>query len=192
MGLRAAARVSFTVETTVLPSFALPRGSCKWEGPSSGMTHFSTTNGSNFHEWEAASPEILLVGFIRVYSGYSWFKNIWAGWGGRSGSTPSVFDIWAMRDDGPAPRILECLGEFLERGTADRGAQQGLQLGGIGDQLDFFAQTLRNSIESNFQGFEDSGSVGSDESLLTAFFAAFLATFLTAFLTTFLAELFGE
>jgi hypothetical protein len=32
MGLRAAARVSFTVETTVLPSFALPRGSCKWEG----------------------------------------------------------------------------------------------------------------------------------------------------------------
>ncbi len=27
-----AARVSFTVETTVLPSFALPRGSCKWEG----------------------------------------------------------------------------------------------------------------------------------------------------------------
>ena len=31
-GLRAAARVSFTVETTVLPSFALPRGSCKWEG----------------------------------------------------------------------------------------------------------------------------------------------------------------
>jgi hypothetical protein len=47
------------------------------------MTHFSTTNGSNFHEWEAASPEILLVGFIRVYSGYSWFKNIWAGWGAR-------------------------------------------------------------------------------------------------------------
>ena len=32
MGLRAAARVFFTVETTVLPSFALPRGSFKWEG----------------------------------------------------------------------------------------------------------------------------------------------------------------
>jgi membrane-associated phospholipid phosphatase len=41
---------------------------------------FSTTNGSNFHEWEAALPEILLVGFIRVYSGYSWFKDIRAGW----------------------------------------------------------------------------------------------------------------
>ena len=74
------------------------------------------------------------------------------------------------------PKILDRLGEFLERGTADRGAVQGLQLGGIGDQLDFFAQTLRNSIESDFQGFEDSGLVGSDE----------------AFLTTFLAELVGE
>jgi hypothetical protein len=31
-GVHAAARVSFTVETTVLPSFALPRGTCKWEG----------------------------------------------------------------------------------------------------------------------------------------------------------------
>jgi hypothetical protein len=76
---------------------ALPRGSCKCEGPSSGMTHFSTTNGSNFHEWEAASPEILLVGFIRVYSGYSWFKNIWAGWGGRRGL---VIDEMAIGGDG--------------------------------------------------------------------------------------------
>ena len=78
------------------------------------------------------------------------------------------------------PKILDRFRELFERGTADRGTVQGLQLGGIGDQFDFFAQALRNSIESDFQGFEDSGLVGSDE--------AFLATFLTAFL----AELFGE
>jgi len=42
--------------------------------------HYSTTNCSNFHEWEAASTQILLAGFIRVHSGYSWFKDIWAGW----------------------------------------------------------------------------------------------------------------
>ena len=46
-------------------------------------THFSTTNGSNFHERGAASPENLLVDFIRVHSGYSWFKDIRAGWGAR-------------------------------------------------------------------------------------------------------------
>ena len=63
---------------------ALPRGACKWEGPSSGMTHFSTTNGSNFHERGAASPENLLVDFIRVHSGYSWFKDIRAGRGSAS------------------------------------------------------------------------------------------------------------
>jgi len=28
----------------------------------------------------AASPENLLVGFIRVHSFHSWFKNIRAGW----------------------------------------------------------------------------------------------------------------
>jgi hypothetical protein len=44
MGLRAAARVSFTVETTVLPSFALPRGSCKWEGFVLVLCAFSTAN----------------------------------------------------------------------------------------------------------------------------------------------------
>ena len=49
---------------------------------------------------------------------------------------------WAMPEGGP-PRILERWGEFLERGTADGGAKHGLQLGGIGDQLDSFAQALR-------------------------------------------------
>jgi hypothetical protein len=79
MGVRAAARVSFTVQTTVFPSFALRAGRVSGRA-SSSYCAFSTTNGSNFHEWGAASPEILLVGFIRVYSGYSWFKNIRAGW----------------------------------------------------------------------------------------------------------------
>jgi len=32
------------------------------------MSIFSTTNCSNFHEWETAAPENLLVGFIRVHS----------------------------------------------------------------------------------------------------------------------------
>jgi hypothetical protein len=81
-------------------------------------------------------------------------------------------------------QCLEFGHEGFEVGTADRGTVQGLQLGGIGDQLDFFAQAFRNSIESDFQGFEDSGLVGSDE--------AFLATLLTAFADAFLAELLGE
>ena len=33
-------------------------------------THYSTTNCTNFHEWGAASPQILLAGFIRVHAGY--------------------------------------------------------------------------------------------------------------------------
>ena len=37
------------------------------------------------------------------------------------------------------PMILDRFRELFERGTADRGTVQGLQLGGIGDQLDFFA-----------------------------------------------------
>jgi hypothetical protein len=43
-------------------------------------THYSTTNCTNFHEWGAASPQILLAGFIRVHAGYLWFKDIRAGW----------------------------------------------------------------------------------------------------------------
>jgi hypothetical protein len=39
------------------------------------MVRFSTTNGTNFHEWGAASLEILLARFIRVHSDYSWFKD---------------------------------------------------------------------------------------------------------------------
>jgi hypothetical protein len=33
----------------------------------------STTNGTNIHEWGAASPENFLAGIIRVHSRYSWF-----------------------------------------------------------------------------------------------------------------------
>ena len=43
-----------------------------------GRAHFSTTNGSNFNKWGAASPQIFLAGIIRVHWGYSWFKEIWA------------------------------------------------------------------------------------------------------------------
>ena len=95
------------VQSWVKPEVDPPMGvaRCRAGGVNGGLrpriVHFSTTNCSNFHEWEAASLEILLVGFIRVYSGYSWFKDIRARWGGRRGSTPCVFDIWAIRDDGP-------------------------------------------------------------------------------------------
>jgi hypothetical protein len=41
-----------------------------------GRAHFSTTNGSNFNKWGAASPQIFLAGIIRVHWGYSWFKDI--------------------------------------------------------------------------------------------------------------------
>jgi hypothetical protein len=52
------------------------------------MAHFSTTNCTIFHEWGAASPEILLAGFIRVHSVYSWFKDIRAA-GAQRGVRPS-------------------------------------------------------------------------------------------------------
>jgi len=41
------------------------------------------------------------------------------------------------------PKILDRFRELFERGTADRGAVQGLQLSGIGNQLDSFAQAFR-------------------------------------------------
>jgi hypothetical protein len=40
-------------------------------------------NGSNFHEWGAASPENLFAGLIRVHS---WFKCAALGHPGRTGS----------------------------------------------------------------------------------------------------------
>jgi len=64
---------------------ALPHGSCSGVSMSAGEVlrpreiHYSTTNCLNFHEWETASPQILLAGFIRVHSDYSWFKDIRAG-----------------------------------------------------------------------------------------------------------------
>ena len=113
----------------------------------------------------------------------AWFERFCSGVVSGRGSAFCV-GIFGPCGTMALPKILERFRELFERGAADRGAVQGLQLGGIGDRLDFFAQTLRNSIESDFQGFEDGGLVGSDEALL----AALLATFLTAFL----AELFGE
>ena len=34
----------------------------------------SESNRTNYYEWEAASPENFIIGFIRVYSRNSWFK----------------------------------------------------------------------------------------------------------------------
>ena len=89
------------------------------------------------------------------------------------------------------PRFLERFGECLERFTADRSTQQRLQLGGIGNQLDFFAQAFRNSIESDVQRFEDILLLGEDQTFLMAFLAELFGD-LTRFFATFLAELFGE
>ena len=62
-----------------------------------------TTNSSNFHKWGAASPEILIVGLIRVYSLNSWFKFSVRGHPSRTGSLPdSVAKKRAARGRGAA------------------------------------------------------------------------------------------
>jgi hypothetical protein len=72
MGLRAAARVFFTVETTVLPSFALPRGSFKWEVTPSRNAIFNHelaqifTNGERLRR---RSSLLVLFVFIRDIRG---------------------------------------------------------------------------------------------------------------------------
>jgi hypothetical protein len=35
-----------------------------------------STNNTDFHEWGAASPQILLVGIIRAYSRHSWLDSL--------------------------------------------------------------------------------------------------------------------
>ena len=51
--------------------------------------------------------------------------------------------------------LLKRLGEFVERGAADRSAEQCLQLGSVGDRLNLLAQPRWDSIKSDFQCFED-------------------------------------
>ena len=69
------------------------------------MTHFSTTNCSIFYEWGTGLPEILLIGFIRVHSGYPWFKDIraekayrrWPGGRSEQGKGgPKCCALWAL------------------------------------------------------------------------------------------------
>ncbi len=54
----------------------------------------------------------------------------------------------------------------------------------VGDGLDLFTKTVRDSLESDFQRFEDGLLLGEDQTFLTAL--------LTTFADTLLAELFGE
>jgi len=89
-------------------------------------------------------------------------------------------------------RFLKRLSEFVERSAGDGGAEQGLQLRGVGDRFDLLAKALGDSIKTNHQGFEDVLLSGKDQAFLAAFLATFLTTLLTAFANTFLAELFGE
>ena len=66
--------------------------------------------------------------------------------------------------------LLKRFGEFLERAAANRGAEQCLQLGRVGDRLDFLAETLRDSLEADFECFEDVLLFGSNLTALHAFF----------------------
>ena len=66
-----AERVSFTVETTVLPSFALPRDCCSGVSVSAGRGCDSAVIDSRYKPARRRA--------IRVHWGYSWFKDIRAG-----------------------------------------------------------------------------------------------------------------
>ena len=85
------------------------------------------------------------------------------------------------KDLSSAARVdSECGCEGFEIGAGDGSAVEVCEFLGVGNQLDFLAQPLRDSLESNFQRFKDILLLGEDQ------------TFLMAFLATFLAELFGE
>ena len=75
---------------------------------------------------------------------------------------------------------LEFGRERFEVAAGDGGAVQVREFFGIGDGLDFLAQALGDSLEADFQRFEDVLLLRENQN--------FLATFLAAFL----AELFGE
>ena len=67
-----AAPVSFTVETTVLLSFARPRGDCSGVSMSAGGGSDSAVIDSRYKPRAGASYSCSF--------GYSWFKDIRAGW----------------------------------------------------------------------------------------------------------------
>ncbi len=79
-----------------------------------------------------------------------------------------------------AARGLELCRERFEVGAGDGGAVQVREFFGVADRLDFLAQALGDSIEADFQRFEDVLLLRENQ------------TFLTTFADAFLAELFGE
>jgi hypothetical protein len=85
-------------------------------------------------------------------------------------------------------KFLKSLSEFVECSAGDGCAEKVREFFGIGDRFDLLAKALGDSMESNFQRFEDVLLSGEDQ----AFLSTFLTTLLTAFAETFLAELFGE
>ena len=111
-GVRAAARVSFTVETTVLPSFALPRGTCKWEGFVLAKHIFQPridrifTNGEQLR-WRFCL--LVLFVFIRGIRG-----SRASGQDGAEGVVPHLLCLifGPCRDDGP-PKVFRSLPRSL-------------------------------------------------------------------------------
>ena len=92
---------------------------------------------------------------------------------GQAGGRPS-------KDLRAAARDLELCREGFEVGDDDGSAVEVGEFLEVADRLDFLTQALWDSLEPDFQRFEDGLLLGEDQ------------TFLATFLTAFLAKLFGE
>jgi len=75
-----------------------------------------------------------------------------------------------------AAQGLELDREGFQVGAGNGGPEKVREFLGVGDRLNFLAQTLRDLLESDFQSFKDGLLLREDQT----------------FLATFLAELFGE
>jgi len=100
-----------------------------------------------------------------------------------------------LANDRAAAQCLKLCREGFEVGAGDCRAMQVREFVGVGDQPDFLAQALRNSLKPYFQRFDDGLLLREDQTFLVAFLDTFLAELFgerTRFFATFLAELFSE
>ena len=89
-----------------------------------------------------------------------------------------------LTNDRAAAQCLKLCRERFEVGPSDCSAVQVREFVGVGDQFDFLAQAIRNSLKPDFERF--------DYGLLLREDQTFLVAFLDTFLAAFLAELFSE
>ena len=93
-----------------------------------------------------------------------------------------------LANDRAAARGLELCRERFEVAAGDGGPEKVPEFFGIGDRLDFLAQALGDSLEADFECFEDVFLLRSN---LTAM-DSLLHSLLHTLLHTFFVELFGE